>query len=269
MSALLSVNELSRSFGGIKAVAGVGLSVDQGEIVGLVGPNGAGKTTLFNLITGTLKPDAGQVVFGGRRLVAGEPGANARLGLARSFQQATTIADLSVRAHLERAAVFPALGRPSFLLRRSAVMAVRERAAATVQEILVFAGLDRVAEESADALPYGLQKILGVAMALATGPKMLLADEPAAGLNGAETLVMEALLRRIRDTRGIALMVIEHDVPLVMRLSDRIVALAHGTVIAEGKPAEVRADRAFIEAYLGGEADFGAASGPEGEAHAA
>jgi branched-chain amino acid transport system ATP-binding protein len=263
MSALLEVRDLSRSFGGIRAVAGVSFTVSPGEIVGLVGPNGAGKTTLFNLVTGTLKPDTGKVIFDGHRLSAGEPGTNARLGLVRSFQHTSTVPGLSVRAHVNRAALYPALGKPSSLFRRAALRAARSRATATTDAVLAFAGLDAVADEAADALPYGLQKILGVAMALAVGPKMLLADEPAAGLNGAETLAMEALLRRIRDQRGIALVVVEHDLPMVMRLSDRIVALAHGEVIAEGRPGEVRNASAFVEAYLGGDADFGS------EAHAA
>lgn len=251
----LEVKAVSRSFGGIKAVENVSFTVDPARITGLVGPNGAGKTTLFNLITGGMRANSGHIYFDGREISGWAPGRVARAGLVRSFQSAMTLPGLTVREHLEQAVLFRTAGSPLALLSPRRIRAAREEAFAIAQDVLAFTGLEENAEGTAAELPYGLQKILGVAMAIATKPRMLLADEPAAGLNGAETARMEALFRAMHEQRGISLILIEHDLPMVMRLCGRIIALAHGKLIADGTPVEVRNSATFIEAYLGSAAD--------------
>jgi branched-chain amino acid transport system ATP-binding protein len=253
--AQLEVRDVSRSFGGIPAVQNVSFAVDAGRITGLVGPNGAGKTTLFNLITGGMPTTSGSIHFDGHDISGWAPGRVAKMGLVRSFQAAMVLPELTVREHLEQAVLFYHAGTPLALFANRHRRATREEARATAEEVLDFTELRENADEVAASLPYGLQKILGVAMAIAVRPKMLLADEPAAGLNGAETARMEALFRAVHAERGIALMVIEHDLPMVMRLCDRIIALSQGKLIADGTPAEVRHSPAFVEAYLGSVAD--------------
>ncbi|MGV0878917.1 ABC transporter ATP-binding protein [Martelella sp. FLE1502] len=249
--AQLEIRNVSRNFGGIRAVEDVSFSVAPGKITGLVGPNGAGKTTLFNLITGGLPTSSGSIHFDGKSISGWAPGKVAEAGLVRSFQAAMTLPELTVREHLEQAVLLHRAGTPMLMFFGGHLRHARREAAGIAEEMLDFTGLSANADDVAADLPYGLQKILGVAMAIATGPKLLLADEPAAGLNGAETARMEALFRAVHDERGISLVVIEHDLPMVMRLCDRIVALAQGRLIADGTPSEVRHSRAFVEAYLG------------------
>ncbi len=251
----LVLRGVERHFGGVAAVSGVDLDLGGAGVTGLIGPNGAGKTTLFNLIAGSVRASRGSIRWDGRELVGRDPGQIARAGLVRSFQQPLLLPGVSVRDHLLHAASLRSLGHPLNLPRlllpggRRASAAARQRA----DWLLDFVQLGPHATAQADALPYGLQKILGLALALAAAPRLLLADEPAAGLHSAEKQRMQALLRAIHDEFDVPIVVIEHDMRLVMALCDRIVVLAQGKVIADGSPDVVRRLPVFIEAYLGGE----------------
>jgi branched-chain amino acid transport system ATP-binding protein len=250
---LLEITNLSKSFGGVKALSAVSLAVAPGEIVGLIGPNGAGKTTCFNLISGLLPPSGGQISLAGRSLGPLPPYARARLGLARTFQNIqlfggmTVLENVLTGCHLRQpvgalAALLP-LPRVS-----RARAANRERAL----ELLDLVGLSPQADFPAEALAYGDQRRLEIARALAQGPELLLMDEPAAGLNPRETEDLSALLDRIR-AMGVTLLIIEHDMDLVMGLCHRVAVLDYGEVIATGTPREIRRNPRVIEAYLGRE----------------
>jgi branched-chain amino acid transport system ATP-binding protein len=235
------VEGVVKRFGGLTALAGVGLTVEPGEVVGLIGPNGAGKTTLFGVLAGSVRPDAGRVRLGELELTGLPPHEVCRRGVARTFQLCRPFARLSV---LENAAVAALVRHPS---RRAALEAARAA--------LARMGLDRRAAEAAGSLPLGLRKRLEIARALATGPRVLLLDETLAGLTPREVDDAVRTLSALR-AEGIAVVVIEHVMRAVMALSDRIVVLHHGEVLASGTPAAVAADRRVIEAYLG---DGGAA----------
>ena len=248
MTPVLQVSGLSKRFGGLKAVDEVSFSIDAGELFGIIGPNGAGKTTLFNVVTGTLRPTSGEVSFLGASLAGLKADAVARRGIVRTFQATTIFREATVLENLRRAHLLRTLYQPARLMARGSEWAAAE---ADARQILELLELDRFAGQKARELPYGSQKLLGVGIALATRPRLLLMDEPAAGLNPNETRALAALFGRLRS-RGIDIVLVEHDVRLVMSVCDRILVLNYGKAIALGRPDAIRANPEVIEAYLGG-----------------
>jgi len=248
---LLTVEDLSREFGGVQAVAGLSFAVAERTIHSIIGPNGAGKTTLFNLITGVYRPSGGRVRFDGDDVTGLAPHRLAARGVSRTFQNLQVFHNMTVEENVM-------VGRHRFadtrlvptLLRLPAVTRSDRRCRADARELLGFVGLAEHAEEEADALPYGGLKRLEIARALATEPRLLLLDEPAAGCNARETAALGELIRKVAAS-GVTVVLVEHDMRLVMGISDRIVVLDSGRRLAEGTAAQVRANPEVIEAYLG------------------
>lgn len=248
---LLEVRGISIAFGGLRALEGVGFTVDPGEVLAIIGPNGAGKTTLFNIVTGLYRAQAGEVRLEGHDVTGLPPHELAARGLARTFQnlqiffRMSALENVMVGRHLkERRRLWAELlGLPSVLAENRAS---RERA----RELLAFVGLAERAEEPASALPYGALKRLEIARALACEPAVLMLDEPAAGCNPVETEEIDRLIASVAR-RGVAVVLVEHDMKLVMRISDRVLVLEQGRVLTEGTPEQVRRDPRVIEAYLG------------------
>jgi branched-chain amino acid transport system ATP-binding protein len=247
---ILQVRDLVRAFGGILAVNRFSLDVYPGTIHGLIGPNGAGKTTTFNVISGFYAPSSGKVIYLGEDISGRATSALADLGLIRTFQGTTLFHQLSVRDNVRLGCHRGAkAGLASRILGRD--RATEEGADAKAQTILEFFGLQDLGGTLASDLPHGHQRALGMAVALAAGPKLMLLDEPFTGMNPEETRRMGRLVRRLRDEQGVTVMLIEHDMQAVMGLCETITVMNFGTRLAEGTPAQVRANPAVIEAYLG------------------
>jgi branched-chain amino acid transport system ATP-binding protein len=251
MSVILEVQNMDKHFSGLAAISQLDFSVVDSEILGLIGPNGAGKTTLFNVISGFFPPTTGRIFFHGTDITGLQAHEIVRLGITRTFQASTLFMKISV---LENVFTGYHLSYTTRIWRRllrtpSALEEERElRQRAT--KILDFMGLSSFKEELAANLPHGHQRILGVCMALATHPKLLLLDEPMTGMNAVETQTMIDLVRQIRE-RGITVVLVEHDMKAVMNLCDRIVVLNYGRKIAEGLPREISQNKDVVEAYLG------------------
>ncbi len=248
---LLVLSDLSMAFGGLVAVDRVTTRVADGQIKGLIGPNGAGKTTVFNLVTGIYPPSGGHVEFGGERLIGLEPHEIAARGITRTFQNVRLFAHMSVLEnvmvglHLQTRA-----GLLAAALRTRATRREEARIHADARDLLDEVGLAGRAGDRATDLPFGLQRTLEIARALAARPRLLLLDEPAAGLTAPERRRLGSLIRRIRDD-GTTIVLVEHDMEFVMGLVDELLVLDHGSVIAEGTPAEIQSDASVIAAYLG------------------
>lgn len=248
---VLSIEHVGVQFGGLVAISDMNFHVGRGEIVSLIGPNGAGKTTAFNVMTGFLTPTKGAVKYCGQDLRGLKPHEIADLGLIRTFQRTsvfpnnTVFENVLIGLHRQgKLGLLPAIFR--IPRARASEQALRERAS----ELVRLVGLDARSNELAGSLSYGEQRLVGVALALAAQPKMLLMDEPVSGMNASETHTFVQLIRRISDN-GITILLVEHDMPMVMSVSDRIVVLNYGRIIAEGPPDEIRNNPAVIEAYLG------------------
>ncbi len=254
MTALLSIQAVTKVFGGLTAVDNVDVDIAERSITSLIGPNGAGKTTLFNCLTGLHRPEAGEILFEGRSLIGLRPDEITTRGVARTYQnirlfgRMTALENVLVGQHLRlRASHWSAI-------LRSTRQQAEERAARTFAlELLAFVGLESHAEVVSTNLPYGEQRLLEVARALGSRPSLLLLDEPAAGMNPSETDRMMELVHRLRDEMGITIFLIEHDMKVVMSVSETVAVLDYGEKIAEGTPEEVRAYARVVEAYLGPE----------------
>ncbi|NLV16915.1 MAG: ABC transporter ATP-binding protein [Syntrophomonadaceae bacterium] len=253
---IIEIKNLAKSFGGLSAVLNFNFRLDENELVGLIGPNGAGKTTVFNLITGVYKPDQGSIIFDGEEIVGRPPYNICARGIARTFQNIRLFNDLSVLDNVKIAAHKDvSYGLLSTIFRAPAFFRGEKQ---IEQESLKYLEIFKLADkkdELARNLPYGEQRRLEIARALATGPKLLILDEPAAGMNPQETKDLMNLIEWIRSDFNLTILLIEHDMSLVMGVCERIYVLDYGQIIAHGKPEEIRNNKQVIQAYLGEEVE--------------
>lgn len=250
--ALLEANGLTKRFGGLVANQDVTVKVDKGTITAVIGPNGAGKTTFFNMITGFYVPDEGDILLNGKSIKGLRPDQIASQGITRTFQnirlfkEMTALENVMVGVHSRLSA-----GLLGILFNSKRVREEEERARVEAYQLLEYVGIEHIANEAAGSLPYGFQRKLEIARALATNPQIILLDEPAAGMNPRETVEMTEFIRRLKRELDLTIILIEHDMKLVMGLSEYIHVLDYGRKIAEGTPEEIRNNPAVIEAYLG------------------
>jgi branched-chain amino acid transport system ATP-binding protein len=253
---LLEIDHLTMQFGGLTAVKDMDLALNQGEIVALIGPNGAGKTTVFNIVTGVYKPTRGRIKFSGREITGMRPDLITKLGIARTFQNIRLFKGLSVlenvlianHIHLKSGYLETIAKLPRY---QAEEKSMREKSTVLLERV----GLKDHLNDLAGSLPYGLQRRLEIARALATNPKLMLLDEPAAGMNPKETHDLTEFIKEIRAEYNLTIFMIEHHMDVVMNISERIYVLDYGVTIANGSPAEIQSNQRVIEAYLGVEED--------------
>ncbi|GAA4725591.1 ABC transporter ATP-binding protein [Brevibacillus fulvus] len=250
--ALLEANGLTKKFGGLVANENVTIKIEKGTIAAVIGPNGAGKTTFFNMITGFYEPDEGEILLNGKSIKGLRPDQIAERGITRTFQnirlfkEMTALENVMVGVHSRLKA-----GLLGILFNLKRVQEEEEKARVEAYKLLEYVGIEQIANEAAGSLPYGLQRRLEIARALATNPEIILLDEPAAGMNPRETVEMTEFIKRLKSELNLTIILIEHDMKLVMGLSEYIHVLDYGRKIAEGTPDEIRTNKQVIEAYLG------------------